>query len=142
MHCAVQSSRSAEFKSFGHSDTKFFSKKLHWLPGAKIVSTNVFFYRFLYKKRSKMAKNVLNVENNLFDKCTVGNRKNRLQSIVLVPRDCNVQLNSGFNCIPPEEDAIALKACEIHVSKFVNLREFCPMQQKTIPVENYANMYI
>ena len=43
-----------------------------------------------------MAKNVLNVENNLFDKCTVGNRKNRLQSIVLVPRDCNVQLNSGL----------------------------------------------
>ena len=37
-----------------------------------------------------MAKNVLNVENNLFDKCTAGNPKNRL----LVPRDCNVQLNS------------------------------------------------
>ena len=35
--------------------------------------------------------------------------------------------------------AIASKAREIHVSKFVNVREFCPMQQKTIPVENYAN---
>ena len=44
---------------------------------------------------------------------------------------------SFFICIPPEEDTIALKACEIHVSKFVNVREFCPMQQKTIPVENY-----
>ena len=42
--------------------------------------------------------------------------------------------------IPPEEDAIASKACEIHVSKFVNVREFCPMQQKTIPVENNENV--
>ena len=31
---------------------------------------------------------------------------------------------------PPEEGAIASKAREIHVSKFVNVREFCPMQQK------------
>ena len=43
-----------------------------------------------------MAKNVLNVENNLFDKCTAANRKNRLQSIILVPRDCDVHLNSGW----------------------------------------------
>ena len=36
----------------------------------------------------------------------------------------------------PEEEAIASKACEIYYCQFVSF-EFCPMQQKTIPVENY-----
>ena len=40
--------------------------------------------------------------------------------------------------IPPEEEAIASKACEIHYCQF-EIFEFCPMQQKTIPVENHDN---
>ena len=40
-------------------------------------------------------------------------------------------------CIPPEEDALASKAFEIHVSIFFNLEVVCPMQNKTIPLENY-----
>ena len=40
-------------------------------------------------------------------------------------------------CIPPEEDALASRACEIHVSIFFNLEVVCPMLHKTIPVESY-----
>ena len=53
-----------------------------------------------------------------------------LMALAYIPANENVSWKWFFICIPPEEDAIASKACEIHVSKFVNVREFCPCKRK------------